>query len=127
MSNEPLITIVILYEDFKRLSAKQRQDILNIDDSIADFLVYIKNKDYEKLNNKEKKNLEGFKRTEKEPLRKEIIATEIMFKLPLKTEIPEIKDNISPSFKEKHKKASKPYCPKNIINKNFNSKKKGGR
>ena len=31
------------------------------------------------------------------------------------------------SFMEKHKKASKPYCPKNIINKNFNSKKKGGR
>lgn len=31
------------------------------------------------------------------------------------------------SFMEKHKKASKPYCPKNIINKNFNTKKKGGR
>ena len=123
MSNEPLITIVILYEDFKRLSAKQRQDILNIDDSIADFLVYIKNKDYEKLNDKEKKNLEGFKRTEKEPLRKEIIATEMMFELPPRVDIMEIRQ----SFKEKHKKASKPYCPKNIINKNFNTKKKGGR
>ena len=123
MSNEPLITIVILYEDFKRLSAKQRQDILNIDDSIADFLVCIKNKDYEKLNDKEKKNLEGFKRTEKEPLRKEIIAMEIMFELPPRITLTEV----CQSFKEKHKKASKPYCPKNIINKNFNTKKKGGR
>lgn len=34
---------------------------------------------------------------------------------------------IEQSFKEKHKERSKPYCPKNIINKKYNSKKKGGR
>jgi len=31
------------------------------------------------------------------------------------------------SYREKHMKRSKPYCPKNIINKNYNSKKRGGR
>ena len=31
------------------------------------------------------------------------------------------------SFKEKHLKSPKPYCPKNILNKKYNSKIKGGR
>ena len=124
---EPIVKFIILYDDFKRLSEKKKQSILDSDSEQVEFLISIKNDVYEKLSAEEKKELEGFKRTEIEPLMVETVATEIIFELPLKTEIPEIKDNISPSFKEKHKKASKPYCPKNIINKNFNSKKKGGR
>lgn len=124
---EPIFKFIILYDDFKRLSEKKKQSILDSDSEQVEFLISIKNDVYEKLSAEEKKELEGFKRTEIEPLMVETVATEIIFELPLKTEIPEIKDNILPSFKEKHKKASKPYCPKNIINKNFNSKKKGGR
>ena len=73
----------------------------------------IVNEVYEKLSVEEKKEIEGLKRTEIEPLRKEIVATEKMFELFPRITITE---NIQ-SFKEKHKKASKPYCPKNIINK----------
>ena len=123
MNNEPIVKFVIIYDDFKRLSEKQKQSILDSDSEQVEFLISIKNDVYEKLSAEEKKELEGFKRTEFEPLRVEIVATEKMFKLPPRITITE---NIQ-SFREKHKKASKPYCPKNIINKKFNSRKKGGR
>ena len=120
---EPIVTAIILYDDFKRLSKKIKQSILDSDSEQVEFLISIKNEVYEKLSVKEKKEIEGLKRTEIEPLRMEIDATAKMFELSPRITITE---NIQ-SFKEKHKKASKPYCPKNIINKNFNTKKKGGR
>ena len=120
---EPIVKAIILYDDFKRLSEKQKQSILDSDSEQVEFLISIKNDVYEKLSAEEKKELEGFKRTEIEPLRVEIVAMEKIFELPPRVDIMEIRQ----SFKEKHKKSSKPYCPKNIINKNFNSKKKGGR
>ena len=120
---EPIVKAIILYDDFKRLSEKQKQSILDSDSEQVEFLISIKNDVYEKLSAEEKKELEGFKRTEIEPLRVEIVAMEKMFELPPRVDIMEIRQ----SFKEKHKKSSKPYCPKNIINKNFNTKKKGGR
>ena len=127
MNNESIVKLVILYDDFKRLSEEQKQSILNSDSEQVEFLISIKNEVYQKLSDKEKKDLEGFKRTEIEPLRKEIVAMEMIFKLPPRTEIEEIKNTFLQSFKEKHKKDSKPHCPKNIINKNYSSKKKGGR
>lgn len=125
MNNEPMIKAVISYEKFKLLSDELRQSILNIDNEQVEFLISIKNEKYEKLSEKEKKMLEGFKRTEREPLRQEIIAMNMMFELLPREEIKIT--IIEQSFKEKHKKDSKPYVPKNLLNKNYNSKKKGGR
>ncbi len=127
MNNEPIVKFIILYDDFKRLSEKNKQSILNSDSEQVEFLISIKKETYEKLSDKEKKELDGLKRTEVEPLKTEIIAVEKIFELPPRTEIAEIKNNFLPSYKEKHKKASKPYVKKNIINRNFNSKKKGER
>ena len=121
---EPIVKAIILYNDFKCLSEKQKQSILDSDSEQVEFLISIKNEVYEKLSTEEKKNLEGFKRTEIEPLRKEIIAMNMLFELPPKVEII---TQIEQSFKEKHKRDSKPYCPKKILNKNYNSKKKSGR
>ena len=123
MNNEPIVKFVILYEDFKRMPEKQKQSILNSDSEQVEFLISIKNEAYEKLSDKEKKELEGFKRTEIEPLKAEIVAAEKIFELPPRISVTEVRQ----SFKEKHIKQSKPYCPKNIINKNYNSKKRGSR
>ena len=127
MNNEPIVKFVILYSDFKRLSEKQKQGILDSDNEQVEFLISIKNEVYEKLSDKEKKELEGFNRTEIEPLRVEIVAAEKIFELAPRREIMEINNNFLQSFKEKHKKQSKPYCPKNLVNKNYNTRKKGGR
>jgi len=124
MNKEPIVEVIIRYEDFKSLSEKQRKNILNIDSEQVEFLISIKNEIYEKLSAEEKKNLEGFNRTEMEPLRQEITATKMLFKLR-----PDVKIDISvkESYKEKHLKRSRPYAPRKIINYNFNSHKKGGR
>jgi len=120
MNKEPIVKAIILYDDFKRLSEKQKESILNNDCEQIEFLISIKNEIYENLSAEEKKELEGFKRTEVTPLKVEVVMAEKLFELPPRIEIKEIKQ----SFKEKH---LKPHCPKNIINRNFNTKKKGGR
>ena len=120
---EPIVKIIILYDDFKRLSEEQKQSILDSDSEQVGFLISIKNETYEKLSAEEKKELEGFNRTELVPLKVERVATEKIFDLPPVIEIKETKQ----VFKEKHKKNLRPYCPKNIINRNFHTKKKGGR
>lgn len=124
MNNEDVVKVIIRYEELKLLSEEQRQKILNIDSEKVKFLVSIKNEVYEKLNDDEKKTLEGFERTEIEPLRQEIKAVNMVFKLLPKIEL---KENIQLSFRQKHKKQIKPYCPKKIYNKNYDSKKKGCR
>lgn len=123
MNSEPIVKFVILYEDFKRIPEKQKQSILDSDREQVEFLISIKNEVYEKLSDKEKKELEGFSRTEIEPLKAEIVAAEKIFELPPRIYTTEVHQ----SFKEKHIKHSKPYCPKNIISKNYNSKKRGCR
>lgn len=123
MNKEPIVKAVILYNDFKRLSEKQKESILNNDCEQIEFLISIKNEIYENLSAEEKKELEGFKRTEVTPLKVEVVMPEKLFELPPRIEIEEI----SKPFKEKHRKYLKPRCPKNIINRNFNTKKKGGR
>ena len=123
MNKEPIVKAIILYDDFKRLSEKQKQNILNNNSEQIEFLISIKKEVYENLSAEEKKELEDFGRTEVAPLKVEVVATEKIFELPPRIEIKEIKQ----SFTEKHKKNLKPHCPKNIINRNFNTKKKGGR
>ena len=123
MNKEPIVKAVILYNDFKRLSEKQKESILNNDCEQIEFLISIKNEIYENLSAEEKKELEGFKRTEVTPLKVEVVMAEKLFELPPRIEI----EDIGQSFKEKHKRYLRPRCPKNIINRNFNTKKKGGR
>ena len=119
MNDKKVVKAIIHYKDFLALKEEQIRDMLQ--NEYVEFLIFIKKEDYRRLNDAEKKKLYGFRRTEKEPLKVQIAVTEKLFELPTRIEIrPQ-------TFSEKHKKTPKPYAPKNIINKNFNSRKKGGR
>lgn len=112
--------IIINYRDFLKLSANLKKDLF--ENEFIETLISIKKDEYKELSAEEKEKLRGFRRTEMEPLKKQIVDKVKLFKIK---DVPEVV--IEESFKEKHKKQSKPYCPKNIYNKNFNTKKKGGR
>lgn len=124
MNPEKLIKALITYDDFIRLSEETKQEMLN--NERIEFLISIKKDKYEKLSEEEKLNIKDFECTEMEPLRKPVVKPKTLFMEINPMSVPEIKI-IEQSFKEKHKKQSKPYCPKNMMNKGFNSKKKGGR
>ena len=123
--------IIISYINFLYLSDKSRK-ILSAND---DFFVSINREEYISLSREEKDKLMGVDLTDEKnnaeiielkSLRREISPQKIEFYLK------EIKPNIDvevseQSFAEKHKKYSKPHCPKNIFNKNYNTRKKGGR
>ena len=98
------------------------------------FLVSVTKKEFAELSAEDLKKLTGvnltdekcnakiidtIRREELPPLNKEFYLKEITNSIDVKV--------LEQSFKEKHMKHSKPYCPKNILNKNYNSKKRGGR
>ena len=91
-------------------------------------MISIKKDEYKNLKTEEKKKLYGFRLTEREPLKKPVIDSEKMFVIK---DLSEIKGTdikiIEQSFKEKHRKYSRPPVPRKILNPNFNSHKKGGR
>lgn len=121
--------VIVSYLNFLRLNEKTRQILSKSDD----FLVSINKEEYISLSIEEKNKLTGVALTdeqhnveiiEHESLKKEVPAQNLEFNLK------DIQSDIKvlvQSFKEKHQKQSKPYCPKNILNKFYNSKKKGGR
>ncbi|MEE6206583.1 MAG: hypothetical protein VZR95_00835 [Alphaproteobacteria bacterium] len=124
MNPNKLIKAIVLYDDFILLSEETKQEMLN--NEKIEFLISIKENRYEKLSEEEKLNIKDFERTEMEPLRKPAVRPETLFI----TAKPLLADNVTvleQSFKEKHKKQSKPQCPKNIMIRGYNSKKKGGR
>lgn len=121
MDKKP-IKAIIYYKDFLKLSDETKKVLSESQE--VEYLISIKKEEYKKLSEEEKEKLYGFRRTEIEPLRQEKIDTNMMFRLPTKAEIKAVIDR---SFKEKHKRDSEPYAPKNLFNKNFNTKKKGGR
>ena len=116
---EKVVQVVIHYKDFLKFSDEKKQALSESEH--VEFLISIKKEEYKKLSKEEKEKLYGFRRTEFEPLKKPIVNKELMFKIP---EIEYITETPK-SFKEKHKKASKPYCPRTIGRPN--TKKKGGR
>lgn len=118
MTNKP-VKIIIDYRDFLNLSTNFKKDLL--ENEFIEYLISIKKSEYKKLKAEEKERLCGFRRTEMEPLKKQIVNEVKLFECK---NIPEVV--VKETFKEKHKQL-KPYCPKNIYNRNFNTKKKGGR
>ena len=124
MNPEKLIKAIIYYDDFIRLSEETKQKML--EDERVEFLISIKKDKYEKLSEEEKLNIKDFECTEMEPLRKPVVKQETIFLEINPMSFPDVKI-LEQSFKEKHKKQSKPHCPKNIMIRGFNSKKKGGR
>lgn len=124
MNPNKLIKAIVLYDDFIRLSEETKQEMLN--NEKIEFLVSIKEDRFDKLSEEEKLNIKDFERTEMEPLRKQVAKPETLFMEIKSVSFPEVKI-LEQSFKEKHKKQSKPHCPKNIMIRGYNSKKKGGR
>lgn len=121
MNDNKPVKIVIAYDDFVKISDEIRQEMAG-NDSI-DFLIYIKEEKFAQLSAEDKQKIEGFEITQKEPLRKSVCQPKEMFLKSL-SPLPEIKV-LEKSFKEKHRKQSKPYVPK-VIGKVW-SKKRGGR
>lgn len=122
MTDKKPIKAIIYYKDFLLLREEQKKVLF--ENEQVEFLISIKKEEYKNLSKEDKEKLYGFRRTIREPFKKPIINKEVLFR-----NLPEIKNaiQIEQSFKEKHKRDSKPYVPKNIINQNFSSKKKGGR
>lgn len=118
--------VIISYLNFLKLNNQSRKVLSEYDD----FFVSITKEEYVKLSSEEKKKLVGIALTD-EKRNASVFETKNIADLSpkeLKFYLKEIKPvmdaEIIKSFKEKH---IKPYCPKNIINKYYNSKKKGGR
>ena len=122
--------IIVSYLNFLKLKESSRKVLKECDD----FLVSINEQEYINLSDENKKKLKGVALTD-EKCNASIIETKNIEELSpkeLKFYMKEIKYNMDvkvmeESYKKKHLRASKPYCPKNIINKNYNSKKRGGR
>lgn len=122
--------VIVSYLNFITLKETSRKVLSEYED----FLVSISKEEYIKLSDEDKKKLMGVALTD-EKHNASIIETKNIEELSpkeLKFYLKEIKPNVDvkvveQSYREKHLKHSKPYCPKNILNKNFNSKKRGGR
>lgn len=124
MNPSKQIKAIIFYDDFIRLSEETKQKML--EDERVEFLISIKEDRFEKLSEEEKLNIKDFERTEIEPLRKQVARPKTLSMEINPMSFPDVKI-LEQSFKEKHKKQSKSHCPKNVMNRGFNSKKKGGR
>ena len=122
--------IIISYSNFLKLKENSRKVLAECED----VLVSVNEQEYMNLSDENKKKLRGIALTD-EKCNASVIETtnvEELFPEDLKFYMKEIKPNmdvkiLERSYKEKHLKSSKPYCPKNIINKNYNSKKRGCR
>ena len=122
--------VIVSYPNFLTLKETSRKILSECDD----FFVSICKEEFIKLLDEDKKKLMGIALTGEKP-NASIIETKNIEELSpkeLKFYLKEIKPNVDvkvveQSYREKHLKHSKPYCPKNIINKNYNSKKRGGR
>lgn len=122
--------IIVSYLNFLKLNENSRKVLAKCDD----FLVSINEQEYINLSDENKKKLNGVALTDEKCNASvfETINVEELFPEDLKFYIKEIKPNmdvkmLEHSYKEKHIRHSKPYCPKKILNKNYNSKKRGGR
>ena len=122
--------VIVSYLNFITLKETSRKVLSEYED----FLVSISKEEYIKLSDEDKKKLMGIALTDGK-YNASIIETKNIEELSpkeLKFYLKEIKPDVDvkileQSYKERHLKQSKPYCPKNIINKNYNSKKRGGR
>ena len=124
MSQNKEVGIIIYYEDFLKISDEMKQKMLA--NQQIEWFVSIKKDKYEQLSKEEKQNLNGFKCTEHEPLRKKIPDVNKLFELVKMPENVSVEImQIEKDLKQKHKKQSRPYVPKIIGN--VCSKKKGGR
>lgn len=121
MNDNKPVKVIINYEDFVKISDEIKQQMA--DNESMEFLVYIKEEKFAQLSEEDKQKIEGFEITQTEPLRKPVCQPKEMFLKSLSTAAPKY---INPeSFKEKHRKQSKPYVPK-VMGKVW-SKKRGGR
>ncbi|MBR1825848.1 MAG: hypothetical protein IJ770_04600 [Alphaproteobacteria bacterium] len=125
MQENKIIAAILEYDDFKKLSPEQRQKLLA--EERVEWRVYIPKENAEKLTDAEKKELEGFVITDKQPVKVKVYTSEDLF--PKKIELPVLidREKLEKSFKEKHRQMSRPPTPRKIFNRNFNSHKKGGR
>lgn len=122
--------VIISYLNFLRLSDNNRKLLSEYEY----FLVSINKEAYIRLDEEEKKKLIGVALTDEkhnasiiEKVNKvELTPESLKFYLKEIKSVTDVKF-LEQSYKEKHLKYFKPYCPKNIINKNYNSKKRGGR
>ena len=122
MNQNKKIGIIIDYEDFLKISDEKKQEMLEC--QYIEWFVFIKKDRYDQLSEEEKQKLEGFKCTEREPLRIKKVDMNKIFEIKEFPKLPNTK-YIEAEMKEKHKKKSKPYVPlkMGIIC----TKKKGGR
>ena len=125
MEEGKVFTVIIDYDDFKKLPEEKRQKLLA--EERIDWRVYIPRENMEKLSEDEKKCLAGFTVTNEPPAKVKIYTPEDLF--PKEIEAPVVTDSekLEKSFKEKHREMSRPPAPRKIYNRNFNSRKKGGR
>ena len=125
MEQNKIMAIVVEYEDFKKLPEEKRQKMLS--EERVEWRVYIPRENMEKLNEDEKKCLAGFIITHEKPVKVKIHTSEDLF--PKEIEVPVVidREKLEKSFKEKHREISRPPAPRKIYNRNFNSRKKGGR
>ena len=122
MTEDKKVGIIIDYEDFLKISDEVKQEMLSYQE--VELVIYIKNNKYEQLSDVEKAQIEGFRRTEQEPLRIKVPKEQEILELNKYPKIIDIKQ-IEKTMKEEHKKRSKPFVP-SVIGK-VCSKKKGGR
>lgn len=122
--------IIVSYLNFLKLKENSQKVLAKCDD----FLVSINEQEYMNLSDEDKKKLKGVALTDEKHNASviETVKPEELSPEDLKFYLKEIKPNmdikvLERSYREKHLKYAKPYCPKNIINKNYNSKKRGGR
>lgn len=125
MKQNKIMAIVVEYDDFKKLPEEKRQKMLS--EERVEWRVYIPRENMEKLSEDEKKCLAGFTVTNEPPVKVKIHTPEDLF--PKEIEVPVVinRENLEKSFKEKHREMSRPPAPRKIYNRNFNSRKKGGR
>ena len=89
MNEDKPLRIIINYDDFKSFSTERRQKLSEYKQ--AKFLIYIKEENYNRLSDEDKKILEGFERTETEPLRMNICKPKDLFLEAAQSFVPDIK------------------------------------
>lgn len=121
--------MIVSYENFLRLSDMTRKALRDYDD----FLVSIKAEDYAKLSAEEKKKLVGVALTDNEHnVRVEEVSEqsqEVSEPRPIfPRDFAELRQEVKmvETYAEKHRRPAHPYVPRQILNRGFNSKKKGG-
>lgn len=122
--------IIVSYLNFLKLKENSQKVLAECDD----FLVSINEQEYMNLSDEDKKKLKGVALTDEKHNTSviETVKPEELSSESLKLYLKDLKPNmdievLERSYREKHLKYTKPYYPKNIINKNYNSKKRGGR